>query len=235
MGSDITKPLRSFESGKFYKAIIFDMDGLLVNSEIVWHAAETELIESRGHVYSDEVRDSIIGLRVDEFMSKLRDHYSLSETVDFLVAELNGRMLELIPVKVTPQPGAVELLEYVVKHDIPRAIASNSSRAIIDATMKAQGWDEIFTVRCTGDDEKAGKPAPDVYLTAARRLGFDPQDCLVLEDSVNGSKGAVAAGMRCFAVPDLSHSTKDKFVAITPYVFNSLHEVLAVLKGVEIG
>jgi HAD superfamily hydrolase (TIGR01509 family) len=214
-----------------FKAIIFDMDGLLVNSEIVWHAAESELIESRGHVYTEEAREAIIGLRVDEFLSRLRDYYKLSETVDFLMAELNGRMLELIPVDVEPQPGAQEILQYIVEQNIPRAIASNSSIGIIDATLESQGWGEIITVRCTGDDEKMGKPAPDVYLTAARRLGVDPKDCLALEDSVNGARAVVAAGMTCFAVPDLSHSTRDKFAEITPYVFNSLHEVLDVLKN----
>jgi HAD superfamily hydrolase (TIGR01509 family) len=217
-----------FEKG--FRAIIFDMDGLLVNSEIIWHLAETELIEARGHRYTQEARELIIGLRIDEFLDKLREYYNLSETVDMLVAELNGRMLELIPVKVDPMPGAQEILQYVVENDIPRAIASNSSMDIINVTVESQGWGEIIKVRCTADDEKAGKPAPDVYLTAARRLGVDPKDCLVLEDSVNGSRGAVAAGMTCFAVPDLSHSTKEKFKEITPYVFDSLYDVLNVIR-----
>lgn len=225
--------LRVLENGRFFKAIIFDMDGLLVNSEIVWHEAETELIEGRGHTYTQEARELIIGLRVDEFLAKLRDHYQLSETVDELVAELNGRMLELIPIKVDPMPGAAEIVQYVVENNIPRAIASNSSKAIIDTTLESQRWGEIFQVRCTADDEKMGKPAPDVYLTAARRLGFDPSECLVLEDSVNGAGGAVAAGMTCFAVPDVSHSTKEKFSQITPYVFDSLHEVLRFIQEFE--
>lgn len=212
-----------------FKAIIFDMDGLLVDSEVIWQAAETELFTSRGHVYTEEVRAPIVGMRVDAFMDYLRNYYRLPESVEMLVDELNQRMIKLIPHQVPANPGAQELLNWIVQNNIPRAIASNSSREIIDVTVETQGWGEIFQVRCTGDDEQAGKPAPDVYLTAARRLGVDPRDCVALEDSLNGSRAVVAAGMTCFAVPDRSHSKPEDFREITPYVFNDLHEVLAVL------
>ncbi|HEX2619930.1 MAG TPA: HAD family hydrolase, partial [Phototrophicaceae bacterium] len=165
----------------------------------------------------------------DEFLTRLHDHYAMPDTVEALVTELNGRMIDLIPKRVPAQPGAKELLAWVVENQIPCAIASNSSREIIDVTVGAQGWNDIFVVRCTGDDEKQGKPAPDVYLTAARRLGVDPQDCLALEDSLNGARAVVAAGMTCYAVPDKSHSTADAFRSITPYVFDSLIDVLALL------
>jgi beta-phosphoglucomutase-like phosphatase (HAD superfamily) len=86
-------------------------------------------------------------------------------------------------------------------------------------------------VRCSGDDEIQGKPAPYVYLSAARRLGVDPSDCVALEDSPNGSRAAVAAGMTCFAVPDRSHTGPEAFETITPYVFDDLHAVLKALRG----
>ncbi len=216
---------------KDFKAIIFDMDGLLVDSEIVWHEAENALIQSRGYAYTTDVRESIVGLRIDEFMAKLRDHYNLPETLQVLVDELNHRMLELIPKRVKPRPGAQAIIDYVVANQIPRAIASNSSLEIINKTLEAMGWDDVFTIRCTADDEPQGKPAPYVYQTASRRLGMEAHECLALEDSVNGSRAVVAAGMTCYAVPDTSHSTADKFADITPYVFDSLYDVLAVLKG----
>ncbi|MDX1991890.1 MAG: HAD family phosphatase [bacterium] len=209
-----------------YKAIIFDMDGLLVDSETVWHVAERELFELRGYAYTDEVREQIIGLRLDEMFTRLHSIYQFEESPIALLEELIERMLELIPQMVRPQPGALEIIEYVQQHNIPHAIASSSPRSIIDAVVESQGWGDFFTVRCTADDEKAGKPAPDVYLTAARRLGVDPADCLALEDSTTGSRAAVAAGMTCFAVPDVSHSAPEKFRDITPHVFGSLHEVI---------
>ncbi|MBC8098106.1 MAG: HAD family phosphatase [Armatimonadetes bacterium] len=215
-----------------FAAIIFDMDGLLVNSEIVWHAAETELLTSRGIVYTEEARSAIVGLRVDEFLAYLKDYYALPDSLQTLVDELNNRMLTLIPTEVLPQPGAEALLAYVVEQSIPRAIASNSSLAIINTTVEGCGWGDLIPVRCSADDEAHGKPAPDVYLTAARRLGVNPADCLALEDSVNGAKAVVAAGMTCFAVPDPSHATPALFADITPHVFASLDDVLAVLRGV---
>jgi HAD superfamily hydrolase (TIGR01509 family) len=214
------------QRGQRFVAIIFDMDGLLVDSEIIWEEAETALMNSRGHTFGSADRSDIVGLRVDEFLDQLRIRYRMPETLEVLVQELNDRMLELIPVRVTPHPGAEELLQYVVRNNILRAIASNSPMSIIDQTVSAQGWEHIFQVRCSGDDEVQGKPAPDVYLSAARRLGVDPTQCLALEDSVNGARAVVAAGMTCFAVPDPSHSNPARFAEITPYVFNNLHEVL---------
>ncbi len=221
------------QRGQRYAAIIFDMDGLLVDSEVIWEEAEMALMSSRGHQFGPADRTEIVGLRVDEFLDHLRVRYQMPETLEVLIDELNNRMLDLIPVKVVAHPGAEELLDYIVRYQILRAIASNSPMSIIDHTVRAQGWDDIFQVRCSGDDEAQGKPAPDVYLTAARRLGVDPAHCLALEDSVNGARAVVAAGMTCFAVPDRSHSEAADFAEITPHVFNDLHEVLAHLQEPE--
>jgi HAD superfamily hydrolase (TIGR01509 family) len=213
------------------KAVIFDMDGLLVDSETVWFVAESALIEARGHKYTEEVREQIIGMRMDEFMTKLHAVYGLKEPVADLSTELVDRLLELLPTEVKAQPGAYEIVDFVVARNIPRAIASSSPISVIDATMEAHNWLGAFPVRCTADDEENGKPAPDVYLTAARRLGIDPAECIALEDSPNGARAAVAAGMTCYVVPDLSHSSPDVFDGITPHVFGDLHEVLDVLRS----
>ncbi len=213
-----------------HKAIIFDMDGLLVDSEVIWHVAEVDLFEAHGYAYNDEVRAQIIGMRLDEMFVKLHGILQFEESPLALAHELRERMLDLIPQMVKPQPGAAELIDYVVEQNIPRAIASSSPLSIINATVEAMGWGDIFTTRCTADDEAAGKPAPDVYLAAARRLGFAPSDCLTLEDSPTGARAAVAAGMTCYAVPDQSHSSPAAFAEITPHVFGNLYEVLALLR-----
>ena len=95
---------------------------------------------------------------------------------------------------VQPRPGALRLIKYLQDNHTPIAVASNSSREIIDITMGAMQWLEVFTTRCTGDDETRGKPAPDVYLTAARILGVDPTKCLGLEDSPRGAQALVLGG-----------------------------------------
>ncbi len=211
-------------------AVIFDMDGLLVDSESIWLIAEKEMIESRGHVYTEEARAQIVGLRMDEFIVKLHAIYQFEDDLTALHDQLLARMLELIPEMVKPQPGARELIDYIVEHNIPTAIASSSAMSIIEATVKAQGWDEIFAVRCSAEHEAQGKPAPDVYLAAARRLNIAPAECLALEDSPNGARAAVAAGMTCYAVPDASHTSISSFDGITPHIYKSLHEVLANLR-----
>jgi HAD superfamily hydrolase (TIGR01509 family) len=213
------------------KAIVFDMDGLLVDSETVWYVAEEALLAARGFVYTPEAREQIIGMRMDEFMVKLRDIYGLQEPVDALCDELVERLMAIIETEIKPQAGAHELVDYVTRQNIPRAIASSSPIEVIDATLAAQGWKDAFAIRCTADDEAYGKPAPDVYLTAARQLNINPVDCLALEDSPNGARAAVAAGMTCYAVPDRSHSTTESFSDITPHVFDSLHEVLEALRS----
>lgn len=208
-----------------FTGVIFDMDGLLVDSEIIWHEVEDRFFADRGVEYAAADRQLVIGMRVDEFMFTLKEHYGLEETVESMVADLNQRMAKEIPARVQPRPGARRLVSYLQQNRVPMAVASNSSREIIELTIGAMGWLDVLPVRCTGDDEHRGKPAPDVYLTAARRLQVDPTRCLGLEDSPRGSRAVVAAGMTCGAVPDLSYSSPEAFADITPFIFSSLDHV----------
>lgn len=212
-----------------FAGIVFDMDGTLVDSEGVWEAAEAALFARRGITYSDDVRQQVIGLRLDEFFTKLIAIYQLNESVEALAQELDAEMLKLIPTEVKPKAGANELLAYVATLGIPFAIASSSPMSIIRAVVEAQGWAARIPHLYTADDVALGKPAPDVYLYAARELGVDAGACLALEDSPNGARAAVAAGMTCYAIPDF-HSAPAHFAEITPHVFSDLHAVLAHLK-----
>lgn len=213
-----------------FSGIIFDMDGLLVDSEVVWHQAEREFFAARGIVYTDELRALILGIRIDVMFHKLKPILNLTESVEDMVAELTERMLALIPDNTVPQPGAHDIVRYVAQHNIPTAIASSSPQSIIDAIVKSQDWCDVFAIRCSADDVPHGKPEPDVYLYAAEKIGAQPSQCLALEDTPVGARAAVAAGMTCYAVPDLAYSKPESFANITPHVFNSLHEVLAILR-----
>jgi len=213
-----------------FKAIIFDMDGLLVDSEPVWEEAENGVLASYGRQHTPEGRQQLIGLRMDEFLDKMRAIYEIQASAEALYDDVLERMLALIPIRVKPQPGAVEIVEYVANGGYPSAIASSSPSLIIEAVVKSQGWADLLPVRCSAQTVARGKPAPDIYLKAANVLGIAPEDCLALEDSPNGARAAVAAGMTCYAVPDPSHSGSDAFVGITDNVFENLHAVLAHLK-----
>ncbi|KXK54221.1 MAG: HAD family phosphatase [Chloroflexi bacterium] len=213
-----------------FAGVIFDMDGLLVDSETVWHIVEAEFFADRGVTYTDADRQLVIGLRIDHFLDLLRTHYGLTEPLEHMVADLNARMEARIPKMVKEKPGAHRLIDFLLTHDIPMGVASNSSAGIIDVTMRAMGWDDVLRVRCTGDDEQAGKPAPDVYLTAARRLGIQAARSLGLEDSRNGARAVVAAGMTCGVVPDVTYTQAEAFREITPHIFGSLDDVRAWLE-----
>ncbi len=210
-----------------FNAIIFDMDGLLVDSEPVWHEVEVELIESCGYTYSDEVRAMGIGMRPDEFAAILQRHYpELGDSPAAIETTIINGMLNLPPGRIKARPGADELVRYVAESGIPRAIASSSSQAIIEHFVALMDWDELIPQRYSAEFMPRGKPAPDIYLHAAAQLGCAPETCLALEDSRLGTQAALAAGMTCFTVPDPSHSSLTDFAAINDKIYRSLHDVL---------
>jgi sugar-phosphatase len=211
------------------KAIIFDMDGLLVDSEVVWEQAEVAMLAARGKKVSQADRERLVGTRMDVFLGEYKRIFNLQESYEELRAEIITRMSDLIPRHMRPQPGAKELVQFVVEQGFPCAIASSSPMEIIEAIVCHQGWERAIPVRCSADTVEHGKPAPDVYLKTAALLHMNPADCLALEDSPNGARAAVAADMICYAVPDPSHAKDEHFDGITPYVFKSLHEVRAQL------
>ena len=209
------------------QAIIFDMDGLLVDSEPVWHEVEVELIESCGYTYLDEIRDVSIGMRVDEFAAILQQHYpKLGDSPAAIEFAITDRMLNLPAGRIKAMPGADELVRYVAERGIPRAIASSSSQAIIEHFVGLMRWDELIPQRYSAEFMERGKPAPDIYLHAAEQLGQSPEKCLALEDSRFGTMAALAAGMTCYTVPDRSHSSMADFAGLNDNVFGSLHNVL---------
>jgi HAD superfamily hydrolase (TIGR01509 family) len=209
------------------QAVIFDMDGLLFNSERLWKIAETGWLASYGYHYDEEAHIPLVGLAIPEYIEAVREIYSLEQDAATLMADLMARINHIVKHNAQTQPGALEIVAYVMEQGLPYAIASSSPLDLIDITVGTQpAWAGAFLVRCSADEVPRGKPAPDVYLLAAERLGVDPARCLALEDSPNGSRSAVAAGMTCFAVPDTTHSQPEAFANITPFVFHTLHDVL---------
>ena len=214
-----------------FKAIIFDMDGLLVDSEPVWNEVEVELVESTGYVYAQEVRELGVGMRIDEFAAILLRHYpKLGSTPAEIEAAITRGMLRQPAEKIGAKPGADELVRYVADLGIPRAIASSSSQVIIEHFVALLGWAELIPQRYSAESMPRGKPAPDIYLHAADQLGYAPEDCLALEDSRLGTQAALTAGMTCYSVPDLSHSRLADFAEINDKIYADLHEVLDDLK-----
>ncbi len=214
-----------------FAAIIFDMDGLLVDSEPVWHELEVELVEACGYSYAPEVRDLGIGMRVDEFAAILQKHYPrLGATPAAIASAITGRMIAEAEGRIRARPGADAIVRYAAERNIPRAIASSSSQVVIEHFLRLMGWDKLIPMRFSAEFVQRGKPAPDIYLHAAAQLAVPPPSCLALEDSRLGTQAAQAAGMTCFTVPDLSHSARGDFTDINDRIFGSLHEVMDLIE-----
>ena len=210
-----------------FSAIIFDMDGLLVDSEPVWHEVEVDLIESFGYVYSDEVRSMGIGMRVDEFAAILQQHYpKLGDSAAAIESAITERCWRCRPSESRRARAPMKSYATPPQRNIPRAIASSSSQIVIEHFVRLMGWAELIPKRYSAQFMARGKPAPDIYLHAAEQLGLPPQSCLALEDSRAGTLAALAAGMTCFTVPDLSHSTLEEFADINDRVFADLFGVM---------
>lgn len=211
-----------------FDAIIFDMDGLLVDSEPLWHEAEIEMVEGAGYTYADDVREQTIGVRVDEFARIIHRHYPrVGDSPEAIIEEITGRILGMPLEKIQPRPGAEAIIQFVAERGIPRAIASSSWDCVIDHFVDLLGWDALIPRRYSAQHMARGKPAPDIYLHAAKQLGYPPARCLALEDSRAGTQSAMAAGMTCYTVPDLSHSSLDDFAGINKHVYESLYDILA--------
>ena len=210
-----------------FSAIIFDMDGLLVDSEPLWYEVELEMIESQGYTFSDDVRNLLVGLRVDEFSVIVHKHYpKVADSPQAVADTIINRMLALSHEKLKARLGADEIIRYVAEQGIPCAIASSSTEVIIEHFVKIRGWQDLIPQRYSAQFVERGKPAPDIYLHAAQQLGIDPKNCLALEDSRAGTQAALAAGMTCYTVPDLSHSSASDFVGINDNIYASLVDIL---------
>lgn len=186
------------------QAVLWDMDGLLVDSEPVWTVAETELAAELGGSWSSVLKASIMGTRLEVAVPAILRWYGAPDTpdeVDRASRWLLARMVELFAHGLPVRPGARRLLTSVAEVGVPQALVSSSFRVLVDAVLDRLG-EHPFTVTIAGDEVARAKPDPEPYLTAAARLGVQPDRCVVLEDSPSGVAAGEAAGCRVVAVPD---------------------------------
>jgi sugar-phosphatase len=183
------------------------MDGVLINTEPAWRAAESAVFAGLGIPLSESDLLDSTGQPVEELIPIWRQRLPDAEPTDTeptdteVADRIVDRVIAHVQAEGEPMPGVTAAVALFERHGLRLAIASSSPLRMIDAVCDRLGLDRI-EVRCSAMDEVRGKPAPDVYLTAARRLGVAAAGCLALEDSPNGLASAKAAGMRCVAVPD---------------------------------
>lgn len=184
------------------KAVVFDMDGLMFNTEeLYWHVA-TELLRRRGRPYTPELCDAMMGLQPQPAFQTMIDWHGLPDTWDQLAAESDEiyfSLLDEYPVEV--MPGLWELLDALESAGIPKAIGTSSQRRTLETLLSRFQLQDRFTFTLTAEDIHHSKPHPEIYLQAAERFGLAPREVVVLEDSQAGCRAAVAAGTLAVAVP----------------------------------
>jgi HAD superfamily hydrolase (TIGR01509 family) len=183
------------------EAVVFDLDGVLIDSEQVWDGVRERLAKERGGRWHPGAQRDMMGMSSPEWSRYLHETIGLPESPEEINRVVVARMLEKFAEGPPWIPGAVEAL-YRVSAVYTLGLASSSNRELIDAVLEAGGIAGLFQATVSSEEVSRGKPAPDVYLEAARRLGVDPAACAAVEDSHNGIRAAKAAGMMCVAVPN---------------------------------
>lgn len=212
------------------KAVVFDMDGLLCDTEVVYRDSMIAAALEHGHDMPLSLFMSMIGLPAPAGERKVLDHFG----EDFPIAAFNARVMEHVDLAceagIALKAGVVELLDHLDELGLPRAIATSSSHRAVEAHLGKSGVIPRFDAIVARGDYAQGKPSPDPFLTAAGRLGVEPADCLALEDSHNGVRAAAAAGMMTIMVPDLLDPTPE-MRGLCLRIACDLHEVEALIRA----
>jgi HAD superfamily hydrolase (TIGR01509 family) len=183
------------------QAVVFDCDGLLLDTETAWTRAETELFARHGHTFTMDHKRDMIGSSHTVAAAKLEAWLEQPGQGEALIAELHDLVMAEASHDVEPRPGAVELVDALIAAEIPVAVASNSPRAFLDQVLATAGVADRFAHTVAGDEVDNPKPAPDIYREACRRLHADPEKSVALEDSPTGASAAHAAGLYVIGVP----------------------------------
>jgi len=205
-------------------AVVFDMDGVLLQSEEVWDEVREEYVRERGGRYDAEIQRAMMGMSSPEWSRYLHDHAGVPDEPEEINAEVVRRMLARYRVQLPLIPGAVEAVERLAAH-YPLGLASSSNRELIDTALDVSGLAPFFSATVSSEEVAHGKPAPDVYLEAARRLGVDPSRCCAVEDSHGGIRSAKSAGMRVVAIPNPTYPPDAETLALADVTVRSLAEL----------
>lgn len=184
------------------KAVIFDLDGTLVDSMLMWGDIDVEYLAAHGHSCPPDLHKAIEGMSFTETAVYFKERFALPETIEEIKKSWVEMSIEKYRNEVGLKPGVREFLESLASYKIPVGIATSNGREMVDAVLGSLGIAKYFQVIVIGCEVAAGKPAPDIYLKAAALLGVEPADCLVFEDVPAGILAGKRAGMTVFAVED---------------------------------
>ncbi len=206
------------------EAVVFDMDGVLIASEEVWDEVREAYVRERGGRYDTEVQRAMMGMSSVEWSQYLHDVAGVPDEPAAINDEVVRRMLDTYREHLPLIDGAVDAVQRLAAR-YPLGLASSSNRPLIDAVLLVAGLTPFFAATVSSEEVPRGKPSPDVYLEAARRLGVDAQQCAAVEDSHGGIRSAKAAGMRVIAIPNPSYPPDEEALAQADVTIRSLTEL----------
>ena len=207
------------------EAVVFDMDGVLVDTEHLWDEVREALTEEWGGRYTPEAQEAMMGMSSLEWSRYLHETVGLREPPEVINDEVVRRMLARYETDLPVVPGAMDAVRRLAAGGLRLAVASSSNRELIDAVVQRLELKEQFDVTVSSEEVARGKPAPDVYVEADRRLGLDPARCVAVEDSASGIRAAHAAGMRVIAYPNPHYPPPNEVLALADTTLESLDDL----------
>lgn len=206
------------------QAVVFDLDGVLIASEEVWDAVRERYVRERGGRYDSDVQRAMMGMSAPEWSRFLHEDAGVPDEPEAINRDVVELMLEAYRRELPLLPGAVEAVRRVAGM-FPLALASSSNRAIFEEVLELAGLTDCFRATVSSEEVERGKPAPEVYLEAARRLGVTPSSCAAVEDSHAGIRSASSAGMRVVAIPNASYPPDAEALQLAAVTLASLDEL----------
>jgi HAD superfamily hydrolase (TIGR01509 family) len=205
-------------------AVVFDLDGVLLDSEAAWVEVKREFTEENGGRWKQSAELDMLGMSSTEWSRYMHDELGVPVAPEQISSEVAGRLVEQYRQRLPLLPGAVEAVRSLARH-WPLALATSSNRNVIDLVVDQADIADAFAATVSSEEVARGKPAPDVYLDAARRLDVDPGACVAIEDSSNGIRSAHAAKMAVIAIPNRDFPPEPDALALAAVVLDSLEQL----------
>jgi len=216
----------------FY-AVIFDLDGVLADSEPWWNQIDAKLLAEYGVSYRGQYHRDVLGVSYRIAVEFYKNAFHMSASVEELMRRRGEIATDFFANRVDLFPSARATLEQLVEMKVPLAIATSSVSASAHPFLDRTGIRSLFGVVVTGDEVQRGKPHPDIYLRTSKKLGIPPEACLVIEDALTGVAAAKAANMRVAAIPDRRFMDPREYEKEADYVLGSLSEIPALIRSIR--
>jgi HAD superfamily hydrolase (TIGR01509 family) len=211
-------------NGDMLEAVIFDLDGVLADSEHLWNEAKEALTRASGGIWSADAPSAMMGMSSPEWSMYLHRELNVPVAPDEINRRIAAQMAELYRERRPVFPGATQVVRSIAAR-WPVGLASSSNREIIDLFLEVSGLEGCFTTTVSSEEVARGKPSPDVYLEAARRMGVRANRCVAVEDSTNGIRAAVASGMRAIAIPNRDYPPTEDALSLATLQARAISDV----------